>query len=583
MRRRTWMVLSGCVPVLGFLACQGYDFVFQPQSDRQGTHLRFTVQQPSKADILFVVDNSGSMLDKQAALAASINHLLESLAPQDTSYRIGIVSTDGHGFTTDCDGNPNPPDPFNTVSPDPSMGAKGNCGSPNVVLRRPHDGTMGRLIAAYDPNAFSLAAFPSLVDNPNAQAVLARLLPTGDRAGPPGNADPVGNTNNVGARWIIDREAIRQEACANAACGCALCQKGNACFDDCADPVAQALVQAYFRANIAGLGNGGFAWEEGLKNALWAVGIDPEDPNDASALNPTYNTTAVGHPNSYTYLDDNGTLQVGSWVRDDALLAIMFLTDEQDCSMPEYLMSLRGSYEEPNNPIGSICYQHGAQAGFLDPNRMARLLIGKKGGSKARVAIGFIGGVRQTGQAPLEAHSGEAADCVIADAAVPSTDCSCLANADGVHPERWCAFTDNATDPNAAASVPQCNGMAGTRYVDFANTFDRRTFESVCRNDAGSFGPALSDFARIATLACFSLQGVVPANNDPNMITVRRAAKGAVEDPNFLARQSEDATQPGWYYDKVDKKICLTGLDRLIGDTYDLFILEKDHLDFTKR
>ena len=70
-------------------ACQDYDYVFQPDADREGTHLRFIVQQPSKADIVFVIDNSRSMRDEQDALKASIGQMLDLLAPRDTSYRIG--------------------------------------------------------------------------------------------------------------------------------------------------------------------------------------------------------------------------------------------------------------------------------------------------------------------------------------------------------------------------------------------------------------------------------------------------------------------------------------------------------------
>src|SRR5687768_5024703 len=97
---------------LGTLAvlasCQGYDFVYQPDTNREGTHLHFDVQTPSKADILFVVDNSVSMREEQTALRNSINELLtppNGLAGLDTSYRIAIVSTDVRGFSDDdtCD------------------------------------------------------------------------------------------------------------------------------------------------------------------------------------------------------------------------------------------------------------------------------------------------------------------------------------------------------------------------------------------------------------------------------------------------------------------------------------------------
>lgn len=50
---------------------------------------------PSKIDILFVMDNSGSMGEEQAALAASIDGLVDGLeAVEGISYRIGVTTTD---------------------------------------------------------------------------------------------------------------------------------------------------------------------------------------------------------------------------------------------------------------------------------------------------------------------------------------------------------------------------------------------------------------------------------------------------------------------------------------------------------
>ena len=593
MRRRNLVVGLICLPLLALAACQAYDFVFQPLSDRQGTHLLFAVQQPSKADILFVVDNSGSMTDKQQQLLASFDTLLTALAPEDTEYRIGVVSTDAHGFVADCNGNALPPVASNNMSIDPSMGSKGNC-DPNSTaqLRRPHDGTLGRLIAAYDPRQFDPNSFPELAGNALAQNVMLALSPNGPRSG------PVGLNGDVGARWVIDRAIITAEACASNACGCGTCipgiacgtcSAGNDCFDKCANPVAQALVKAYFRSNIAALGNSGFGWEEGLKSSMWAVGVNPEDPNDATALTPSYNLT-LGDPNSsntYTSFDSAGTTLVqGSWLRSDALLAVLFLTDEQDCSMPEALLNQRSLYESPlvpADPVGSLCYQSQAQPAFLDPNRMASLLMQVKG-SPSKVAVGFIGGVTQTGAAPLQSLDGAASDCLInpAGSATPSAQCTCWASSESQDPN-WCNFTVIPSTPGAAPSIAACRGLAGSRYVQFTNAFTRRTFESVCRNDSQSFGPALADFARIATLACFDMQGVRPANNDPNFIVVKRSAAGSGLDPNTLPNQPATSSTPGWYFDVGNDAICLTGLDRLIGDQYDIFVLETDSLDFTQR
>ena len=120
-------ILKLLVCALGLSGCQVYEFVFMPESETQGSWLRFIVETPSRADLLFVVDNSESMADEQAALAASFSEMMDVLAPQDTSYRIGIVSTDAHGFQTDCCGDQNP---LVEVGTDRSIdGARGNCQS----------------------------------------------------------------------------------------------------------------------------------------------------------------------------------------------------------------------------------------------------------------------------------------------------------------------------------------------------------------------------------------------------------------------------------------------------------------------
>ncbi|HET6346883.1 MAG TPA: hypothetical protein VFH51_18255, partial [Myxococcota bacterium] len=402
----------------------------------------------------------------------------------------------------------------------------------------------------------------------------ARLMPVSDVA----SREPSLLIGEAGARWVIDREIITQEACQ--ACACTACNVVDACYQSCAKLTSEAMVQAYFRANVKGLGNAGFGWQAGLKNALWAVGIDPEDPNDGTAIHPAYDLAASDAPNAYTNLDEAGAKSVSGWMRDDALLAIMSVTDQQDCSMPEYLLNLRDLYETkatPNRPIGSICNQQQAEPGFHDPNRLARLLIASRDNTASRVAVGFIGGVKQTGTGNLSTAEGEGTDCAFVPAtASVSHDCSCLASSADTN---WCKLTKNTSGPSS--SIPACDGMNGSRYVAFADRFDRRSFETICRQDAQSYGPAMTSFARIATLACFDLE-VAPAAKDPNNLTVKRAAKGSPIEPTLLPPQPPASAAEGWYYDSVNNKVCLTGLDRLIGDEYEIFVLETNKLDFTK-
>ncbi|MEE8408234.1 MAG: hypothetical protein V3T05_01390, partial [Myxococcota bacterium] len=572
----------------GLVACQGYDFVFQPNTDREGTHLRFVVEQPSKADILFVIDNSVSMDMEQIALGDSVDMLLAALAPQDTRYRIGIVSTDSLGWSTDCDGN----DLIGQNNP----GAKGNCDpKENVTLRRPHDGALGRLIAAYDPKIFDVSA--SIFDTLDAtqKTALAKVLPDSLTTHPADFGAFRGLKGEEGARWVIDRETVRLEACQ--ACECTTgtapdlaCDDEAACFSSCAEVIAPKIVEAYFQANVQGLGINGKGWEEGLKSGTLAVGIDATDPVDDTAVAPANDLTRVPDgPNTFTVPDAFGILNQQGWIRDEALLAVMFVSDEEDCSMDVGLWEHRCEYEEGcgapgpgwiQQPIGSMCYQENVQQFMLAPRRMANLLIRKKGGSVARVAVGFIGGVNKVGVPPLEAREGEAADCV-PSAGQPSNSCSCLAGfnlaivAEQIECNGWCFYTQNQ-NPNACTTAqdpPACEALAGSRYLRFANRFRRRTFESIClaEGDAG-FGEAMADFARIATLACFELEdGVRPAADNPEHIIVRRASKQEADQgipPSLLPMQDPSSLEAGWYYDVQFNKVCLTGLDRLIGDVY---------------
>ncbi len=577
-----------CTSFCLMCACQSHGFVFQPDAEQSGLHVGFTVETPSKVDLLFVVDNSGSMASKQQTLANAMDQMLATLALQGTSYRIGMVSTDAYGSVRDCQNNVNMAVASNTMS-DPTLGAKGNCARPEVMLARPHDGTLGRLIGAYDPQAFDPANFAGL--GSEARAAINRLLPVKQ-----GNTiiwpPTVGGV--AGPRWVIDHDMMVADACR--ACACPACNSGDACTTTCADPVAQSLIKAYFRANLSGLGNSGFGWEEGLKAALWAAGIDPQESTDASATSPSYNLLLPGAPNSISRLDAKQAQVSEPWLRPDAMLAVLFLSDEQDCSMPSTLMSLRGNYEV-NSPAGSICYQAQAQAAFLDTSRMAKLLTAAKGHLASRVAVGFIGGV-----APLAGNSangllGQPSDCVVAagaGAAVPSHRCTCVASADhGVNQDPdGCALTDLAshpTDPqNPYAALPACNALAGSRYVAFANNFSRRTFESICRNDRAddgsemAFGPALQNFARVATLPCFDLQELRPVNGDGNNLLVKRASAASRQPPQALARRESGTQETGWFYNTEDNQVCLTGMPRLIGDVYDIYVLDTSALDYKR-
>jgi hypothetical protein len=78
--RRSWVwLLAGCGMENGFLPPHQTE-VFYQSPDEQ-------------VDILFVVDDSGSMAEEQAALAAGFSTFLAELEASSTAYRIALVST----------------------------------------------------------------------------------------------------------------------------------------------------------------------------------------------------------------------------------------------------------------------------------------------------------------------------------------------------------------------------------------------------------------------------------------------------------------------------------------------------------
>lgn len=74
--------------------CQDYRFEQKcPETIKEQEIVRAAAE-PLPADILFVVDNSGSMADEQANLAANFSAFINTIAGPQNNYRIAVVTTD---------------------------------------------------------------------------------------------------------------------------------------------------------------------------------------------------------------------------------------------------------------------------------------------------------------------------------------------------------------------------------------------------------------------------------------------------------------------------------------------------------
>jgi hypothetical protein len=475
-------------------------------------HLRLELAAAPKLDLLLVVDNSRTMAAAQAALRASFGQLLGELAAGEVSYRVGIVSTDVYGALADCGELP-----WRNV--DPALGGlgKGNCDRADVRLVLPHDGARGRLVAAMDPSTLDPGGHAAL-DSPDKRQAFADIM------------------RQAGARWLIDGDALGREACS--ACGCGGdCASGDACFGGCAKDVARALGEAYLSANIAGLGVDGSSYESGLLAASWALGIDPQQASatspaeDAAALAPAYDLTRAGGANCLRA--EGGVASSVGWLRADASLALLFVSDEQDCSMPRSLYQEKVKVEQARGAApSSMCYWPETQASMLSPALMARL-VAKRKGSWSRVTVGFVGGLTAVG---------------------------------------------------AAGGEPACEAQVGTRYLDFANLFSRHALQSICLEPgeaaAVALGRTFASLVAQATMPCFAVpRPAEPAGELPDNISVGRqgALTPLVGEP-ALARVACDSAAAGWCWQPAVRgreepaRVCLVGVPRRPGDVYDIAI-----------
>ena len=86
---RLALVGTAAEALVGVLACQQYPIVFQEHRRSAARGYRIDVGVEEKTDILFVVDNSGSMAEEQAELRANIDAFIRVLTESPNDYQVG--------------------------------------------------------------------------------------------------------------------------------------------------------------------------------------------------------------------------------------------------------------------------------------------------------------------------------------------------------------------------------------------------------------------------------------------------------------------------------------------------------------
>jgi len=254
---------------------------------------------------------------------------------------------------------------------------------------------------------------------------------------------------------------------------------------------------------------------------------------------------------AYMALDPKNTAEGGAnagFFREDALLLIVFLTDESDCSYPT---DADGAlFPSVGNNAGLQCY---ANTAALETAQNWAQKVTERRGDKRRIAVGLISSaVRDTNGVV------RSAPCVTVNGA-PSEQCDCFLNNGG----DFCKFTRKMTaQAGLCTGNGCCTALSNDRLETFAREFKSER-DSICQDN---FGETLIKLARLADQQCFSLDKV-PLDGNPDNIQLELKRVGTevfVPVPRVDAGDAD-----GWYYDGDGiPLVCLQGaFKRKVGDT----------------
>lgn len=437
-------------------SCQSYPFAFQSNQRVATRRYEVEVQTEGRTDVLFVIDNSGSMAEEQEKLKDNIGVFIDVLTRSVNDYQVGILSTDI----------------FRRPSP--------QC-DPCCDLDLDDDGIpdwstcdAGRLVAA------------------DGRRRLFRR--------------PEGETRE-------ETEALTEQ-----------------------------LIQD-FNDTVTSLGTTGNATEAAFEAVRLA--LDPEGDVGTRALN-------------------------FGFLRPDADLTLIFLTDEDDCSAPMEW------YEEPGRD-DSDCY---VDDGLSSVSEFIDFLVERKGALRRVRAAAIVGAAPNP-----DSDTGLSANgCVTADDGAASSACGCWSarflpdRRPGEVGEFYCNLLSSDPYNQTAQRQPLndanqggCIALPGSRYVNFISELGSRReaqglqpgvdLDSICRAD---YAETLERIALSVVLSnCFRLKEP-PASLEGVQFLRNR-------DP--LPRVEPGSTAPGWSYSEATAELCLEGgVVKEVGDIFEFVV-----------
>lgn len=509
------------VPLFLSVGCQDYSFDFRANERIEAQRVNQLVATLTPVDILFVIDNSGTMGEETAELKNNVEAFVTKLAAEGVNFNLGIVTPD-----VEC----NVPD-------------------------RKCDGTAG---SASTSCCALKSGIPVCEDKDN-------------------NGDGVVETS--------DCEAGRLQGSA---------ANGRRVFTPPAAADRAQWVTEFVQAiDFALHGLKGSSFESGLQAAGLAVACATGSADCTDEA--TGNAKAARELNA-------------GFIRPEADLVLIFLTDEDDCSATS-----RSVYLRPNSPGNATdqaehfcgpneCYAYynegsdlngdglddwsdptvsptpadrrfrcGGSARAVNPPVLAGVgtlldkIVSYKGSLRQVRAAGIISAVQRSANVAYEGSA-----CFVADGG-PSAVCGCLTNADG--------FACEVTAANGQANIaipnrgtPQSSGCTtapSNRYVEFLNDLGSRRaasglnrdvlVDSICRT---RYDATLDTIVNNVIIPrCFQLPAT-PAG--PEFLTVTLNG-------NTLRNVPVGSNAQGWSLVENSSQICLEGgLRKQVGDRFEI-------------
>jgi hypothetical protein len=395
---------------LAAVACQQYPFLYRPHQRIATTTVHEIVMNSANTDILFVIDNSGSMQEEQINVIRNTGVFISALSESENAYQVGVVTT--NALDQMPDQTPNSP---------------------------PIDG--GRLRMKHASNSDLLAANPDF--GLGGSVDLGLDIPCANTT-----RDPAASTLNYLVRPALDSNNLEAERC--------------------------HLIKD-FMATVASLGTDGSGTEAGLLAAREA--FDPQ--------------LALVQDNNKTFL------------RDAADLALIFLSDEEDCSRSIY------ADDRPN----SYCYEAPTLNSDIPVDSLVGFFAALKDGGVRKVRGALIAGGVKGGESGADFNP---SGCRIANS-LPSSACACWSSSGD---DFACTYPPGVPHPCEHASgctSPGCEALAAVRYHGFMNDlrqqrlsvgFSGGTYEdSICQEQ---YDRTLLNIARTVVLTnCFELESPI--------------------------------------------------------------------------